>query len=49
MRFKQEVENKVIITLKDPRTTKSKTMTVYDCELNEMIKVFEKLVEANNK
>jgi len=35
--------------MKDPRTMKSKTMTVYDCELNEMVKVFEKLVEANNK
>ena len=47
MRIKQKIEDKVVVVVKDGHSKKSKTVTVYDCTIEQMIKEIKKIVESN--
>lgn len=47
MRLRKEDEEKTLVMIKNTKTKKSKTYTVYDCSMEEMIKHFEKVLSDN--
>lgn len=48
MRLKKTVKNKVYVVIKCPKTKKSKTITVYDCDIDTMISSITKMITGNN-
>ena len=47
MRLKNEKEEKVIITIKSRTDNKSKSLTIYDTTVDDMIKAITKMIKDN--
>ena len=47
MRIKKKKEDKVLVVIKDGNSTRSKTITIYDCTIDQMIKEIKNIVESN--
>jgi hypothetical protein len=47
MRLKNENQEKVIITIKSRTDNKSKSLTVYETTVDDMVKAITKMIKAN--
>ncbi len=47
MRLKNENEEKVIITIKSRTDNKSKSLTVYDVTVDQMVKAISKMIKLS--
>lgn len=47
MKLKKEKQEKVLVTVKDRTTNKTKSMTIYECTMGEVFDLIQKTIEAN--
>jgi hypothetical protein len=44
MRIEKQIGQRILVTIKDVKTQKSKSITVYDCAINKMLEAIKSIV-----